>query len=290
MDCACLLLLYMDRELVWRSVILFSQSLPPTLLFCGEEYLQSSLHIFQVLLGWLGWMTLNRGGDESPGASPSLSSLSWRKTTTFSRHTFHVKNTLFSHPNLFMSLIPPPPVSVLHCYKFLHSLLLFYGTSYSVFDLLSDWSHITSPCFCVSSEGGCRKSKIWHINRVRACWNERLNRGWVDLETWQVHYCSRLCLAWHVCVPNLLVIWQSCVGAWAGSLLTVVTHAHTSYNPPLHSPFVQHTHTHRCHTSLLTPQKATSLPPQCLCICYESFVKTIRTCTCLPVLCVLTHT
>lgn len=110
MDCACLLLLYMDRELVWRSVILFSQSLPSALLFCGEEYLQSSLHIFQVLLGWLGWMTLNHGGDESPGASPSLSSLSWRKTTTFSRHTFHVKNTLFSHPNLFMSLIFPP-----HC-------------------------------------------------------------------------------------------------------------------------------------------------------------------------------
>lgn len=28
MDCACLPLLYMDRELVWRSVILFSQTLP----------------------------------------------------------------------------------------------------------------------------------------------------------------------------------------------------------------------------------------------------------------------
>lgn len=71
MDCACLPLLYMDRELVWRSVILFSQSLSSTLLFFGggEEYLQSSLHIFQVLLGWLGWMTLNPGGDESLWAS-----------------------------------------------------------------------------------------------------------------------------------------------------------------------------------------------------------------------------
>lgn len=70
MDCACLPLLYMDRELVWRSVILFSQSLSSALLFGGEEYLQSSLHIFQVLLGWLGWMTLNPGGDESLWASP----------------------------------------------------------------------------------------------------------------------------------------------------------------------------------------------------------------------------
>lgn len=40
--------------------------------FGGKEYLESSLHIFQVLLGWLGWMTLDPGGDESLWASPLL--------------------------------------------------------------------------------------------------------------------------------------------------------------------------------------------------------------------------
>lgn len=71
-----------------------------------------------------------------------------------------------------------------------------------------------------------------------ACRDKRLKRGWVDLESWQVHYCSRLCLAWHVCVPNLLVIWQSCVGARAGSLCLLW------HPPPLLFPFVKHTHTH----------------------------------------------
>lgn len=55
----------------------------------------------------------------------------------------------------------------------------------------------------------------------------------------QVHGCSSLCLP-DVCVPNLLLIWQSCVGARAASSLTVVpppTHTHTP--PPL--PFVWHT-------------------------------------------------
>lgn len=42
-----------------------------------------------------------------------------------------------------------------------------------------------------------------------------------------------------MCVPNLLVIWQSCVGAWAGSLLSVVTHKYT------------HTHTHTTAPSRL---------------------------------------
>lgn len=42
MDCACLPLLYMDRELVWRSVILFSQSFPSALLFVGKNI--SCLH------------------------------------------------------------------------------------------------------------------------------------------------------------------------------------------------------------------------------------------------------
>lgn len=114
MDCACLPLLYMDRELFWRSVILFSQSLPSTLLFWGEEYLQSTLHIFQVLLGWLGWMTLNPGGDESLWVSTlsfSRGTLSWRKTMTFSRQAFHVKYLLFPARNLFMSLI----FYVFHC-------------------------------------------------------------------------------------------------------------------------------------------------------------------------------
>ena len=95
MDCACLPLLYMDRELVWRSVILFSQSLPSALLFGGEEYLQSSLHIFQVLLRWLGWMTLTLGGDESLWAAPLSSFLGEfcheerQRPSPFK--TFHVK-------------------------------------------------------------------------------------------------------------------------------------------------------------------------------------------------------
>ena len=108
MDCACLPLLYMDRELVWRSVILFCQSLPSTLLFGREEYLRSSLHISRVLLGWLGWMTLNPGGDESLWVSTlsfSLGTLSWRKTMTFSHRASHVKYLLFPARNLFTSLI-----------------------------------------------------------------------------------------------------------------------------------------------------------------------------------------
>lgn len=71
-------------------------------LFGGEEYLQSSLHIFQALVGWLGWMTLNPGGDESLWGSP-LSFL--RLIATISHLTFHLKYPLFPHPNLFRSLI-----------------------------------------------------------------------------------------------------------------------------------------------------------------------------------------
>lgn len=78
MDCACLPLLYMDRELFWRSVILFSHRHSSTLLFFSfwreREYLQSSLHIFQKLLGWLGWLTLDPGGNEA------FSLLSWRSS------------------------------------------------------------------------------------------------------------------------------------------------------------------------------------------------------------------
>lgn len=52
-----------------------------------------------------------------------------------------------------------------------------------------------------------------------------------------------------MCVPNLLVIWQSCVGAWAGSLLSVVTHkythSHTHTTAPSRLPF--------CPTHIIFP-------------------------------------
>ncbi len=132
------------------------------------------------------------------------------------------------------------------------------------------WSQIISFSLCMCSKGGDQYLKIWCIHVcvcvcvcvrafVLACRNKGLNRGWVDLESWQVHYCSRLCLAWHVCVPNLPVIWQSCVGAWAGSLLSVVTHTHTP-PPPLSFPFVQHTHTHT-HTGIIFPSWPRKNPP-----------------------------
>lgn len=58
----------------------------------------------------------------------------------------------------------------------------------------------------------------------------------------QQQRCCSLCLP-DVCVPNLLLIWQSCVGATAASPLTVVphTHAHTHKPAPPPLPFVWHT-------------------------------------------------
>lgn len=69
MDCACRLLLYMDRELVWRSVILFSQSLPSTMLFLGGSispvftpYFSSASRMTRLddLESWWRWISLSR--------------------------------------------------------------------------------------------------------------------------------------------------------------------------------------------------------------------------------------
>ncbi len=109
MDCACLPLLYMDRELVWRSVILFSQSLLSALLFTGGRispvftpYFSSASRMTRLddLESWWRWISLSL-----PSLFFSCETLVWRKTTTFSRQTFHVKYPLFPHPNLSMSLI-----------------------------------------------------------------------------------------------------------------------------------------------------------------------------------------
>lgn len=98
MDCACLCLLYMDRELVWRSVILFSRSIP---FWWGRispvftPYFSSSCRMTRLddLESWWRWISLRL---------PSLFSL---PDSTISHLTFHLKYPLFPPPNLFRSLI-----------------------------------------------------------------------------------------------------------------------------------------------------------------------------------------
>ena len=106
MDCACLPLLYMDRELVWRSVILFSQSLHSTLLFGGRispvftPYFSSASRMTRLddPESWWRWISFSL---------PFLvfSGNSWRKALSFSCRAFHVKCSLFPALNLFTSLI-----------------------------------------------------------------------------------------------------------------------------------------------------------------------------------------
>lgn len=111
MDCACLPLLYMDRELVWRSVILFSQS-PSALLFWEKNistpYFSTTSKMTRLddLESWWRWISLSF-------SSPSFSwgTLFWRGTTTFSCQGFHVKYPLCPLPILFMSSI----FCVFHC-------------------------------------------------------------------------------------------------------------------------------------------------------------------------------
>lgn len=100
MDWACLCLLYMDRELVWRSVILFSRSIP---FLWGRipvftPYFSSSCRMTRLddLESWWRWISLSL---------PSLFSLPQRQIAAISHLTFHLKYPLFPHPNLFKSLI-----------------------------------------------------------------------------------------------------------------------------------------------------------------------------------------
>lgn len=190
MDCACLPLLYMDGELVWRSVILFSHSPSSTPFFGGNrESLQSSLHIFQVR--WLGWMTLD------PGRNESLSLLHWKNSVT-------KKDTDLLPPGFSCKIFTLPTFSdpwYVACFSrfwnafsphFLDKLMLpSPNLSDSKFSMNSLLIHINK---------GARYFKIRSVYVcVLACRKKGLNKGWVDLESWQVHYCSRLWLAWHVC-------------------------------------------------------------------------------------------
>lgn len=64
MDCACLCLLYMDRELVWRSVILFSRSIPflwRRISPVFTPYFSSSCRMTRLddLESWWRWISLS---------------------------------------------------------------------------------------------------------------------------------------------------------------------------------------------------------------------------------------
>lgn len=113
MDCACLPLLYMDRELVWRSVILFSQSLPSTLLFGGRistvftPYFSSASRMTRLndLESSWRWISLSLPFLLFSGISVT------KKDDDLLPSGFHWKYPLSPAPNLFMSLI---------CYVFFH--------------------------------------------------------------------------------------------------------------------------------------------------------------------------
>lgn len=88
MDCACLCLLYMDRELVWRSVILFSRSIP---FWWGRispvfaPYFSSSCRMTRLddLESWWRWISLRLPSFFSLPDSNHLSSDFSSKISTF---------------------------------------------------------------------------------------------------------------------------------------------------------------------------------------------------------------
>lgn len=108
MDCACLGLLYMDRELVWRSLILFSQTLAGAAFWGGgvgggDAELRSSLHISRVLPGWRARLTLGPAGDEF---SLARCHPTRRTTASFSFFFLSSQSPLplcFRHSQLFWS-------------------------------------------------------------------------------------------------------------------------------------------------------------------------------------------
>lgn len=173
-----------------------------------------------------------------------------------------------------------PPSQPIHIFN----IFPLYCTTFSLTDV---HEHSVFP-FCAISflyvhTGQVSILEIWHnYVSVPLCWNKGLNWGWVDLESWQVHYCRRLCLAWHcACVPNLWVIWQSL--AWISSDC-----CHTHSATPSPRPYSL-TWTHTSHFPFDTSKIHHSA------YLYEIFVKTIRTCIylllckCLLCMCLYTH-
>ena len=165
-------------------------------------------------------MTLNPGGDESLWASRSLSS-------ALETDSSHLSSDFSSKISTFPSTQPFPVFDIsdslwLRCSPIVYSSTV---TSYRA-----------CPCPKV-----CVYALIKNVKRLFGIFFPTCTQRWgVSACGGQVHHCSSLCLA-DVCVPNLLLIWQCCVGARAASPLPVVarTHARTHAPPPL--PFVWHT-------------------------------------------------
>lgn len=220
MDCACLPLFYMDRELVWRSVILFCQS--PLLFLEGRISPVFSLYFSSA-------SRMSRLDD--PG--------SWWKWISFSL-CFSLETVVKKDVNLFLSIFlceifPAPnlfmPFSVFLFFltqsAFFFIILLLPNSLTSLIFADLQIHHRVSVCTLITLVNILRSGPF-----VRVCFcvsmpEEGLNMRWVDLESWQVHYCSGFSLAWHVCAHNLAVMWKSCADVWPGSLLSVGTHKHT---------------------------------------------------------------